>query len=367
MRISGWLSAAALGAFVAGFAGKASAHPEFASPVLGQPASALVYPYFDSTPNMGTLITITNVNKDRHSCGNDFHVGDISVLYTYFGLDTRRDFCREFNIDEFFTPGDTLTVFADQHNPEMELGWLWAEARDPESGEAIDFDYLIGSAIVVDTGTDFLFQYLPYGFRSHIDENAGPEQPPDEDTDACDRFFTDVAEFNGLADFNGEEYDFWPLVLYLDEFFQEGGTNPAFNNRLAIASCDIDPFDDEDTGTVVDVGIFNNREARFSSGFDFECFFLAELNEISLIVRNLRGDPDELVTDGGRSIQAGWIEFLPEDDPILGVFFQRIGTSGFAAGRNLQFDGAFGDIESDPDPNHLPCALPHGACCSNLP
>ncbi|MBI1850573.1 MAG: hypothetical protein HYR85_09545 [Planctomycetes bacterium] len=311
-----------------------------AQPVVGQTASALIFPLFDSTPNHGTIITVTNSNTSRISCRNGFRSGDVALLYTYFGFDTTRGFCREFNLEETLTPGDTLTVFADQHNPEMEVGWLWVEARDPESFDPITYNWLVGSAIIVDTGTDFLFAYKPYAFRSHVG---------DTESDSCDHVSTDV-NGNGRADFDGVEYDFWPSRIILDEFFQEGGTNPQFENQLALASCDIN-FAHR---TSVSALLFNNRETRFSRSFDFECFFRAPLHDISGIVRNLGGDPNELVAGNGRPIQQGWLD-LVASDAILGVFFQRIVGTGFAAGTQLDFDGQFGG----PGDSREPCSLPH--------
>ncbi|MBI1849453.1 MAG: hypothetical protein HYR85_03810 [Planctomycetes bacterium] len=344
----GRLSAMALGALASGFAGTA-----LAQPVLDEPASALVYPLFDSTPSHGTLITVTNTNTSRvrTTCNNNgFAEGDICVLYTYFGFDRGRSFCREFNTTECLTPGDTLTVIADQHNPEMEIGWLWVEARDPETGRAVDFDYLIGSAIVVNTGTDFLFEYHPYGFRALP---GTVQRPTGETHDACGRDFTDL-DNDGFADFDGVEYDFWPATLYLDEFFQQGGTNPSFSNELTLASCDVDPFDSDDTR--VAALIWNNRERAFSRSFNFECQFKAPLSDISNVVNNLGGDPNELVL-GARSIQAGWLS-LVGSDAILGVFFQRVNANpALAAGHELQFSGQFGGPE-DPNSSHYPCSLP---------
>jgi hypothetical protein len=345
MRRLGWLGASALGVLATGFAGLASAQP-----VLDQPASAMVYPYFDSTPNHGTLITVTNTNTSTIACSNPlFREGDICVLYTYFGFDRSRNFCREFNTTECLTPGDTLTVFADQHNPEGEIGWLWVEARDPETREPVDYDYLIGSAIIVDTGTDFLFQYHPYGFR------ALPEGAPTTTgagADNCGRENTDLNS-DGRADFDGAEYDYWPAKLYLDEFFQERGSAPTFSNQLTLASCDVDPFDDDDTR--VSALIWNNNERQFSRTFNFECFFQGSLSSISNIVNGLLGDPNELVL-GSRSIQTGWLS-LVGTDAIVGVFFQRVNNiPALSAGHELQFTGGFGGPD-DPNQNHTPCSL----------
>ncbi|MBI1851448.1 MAG: HYR domain-containing protein, partial [Planctomycetes bacterium] len=51
--------------------------------VVGQPASALVFPLFDSTAHRGTILTVTNTDTDRHLCVNGFREGDVKLVYTY--------------------------------------------------------------------------------------------------------------------------------------------------------------------------------------------------------------------------------------------------------------------------------------------
>jgi hypothetical protein len=290
-------------------------------PVVGQPASALIFPLVDSRTSHGTIISVTNTNSDRTQCDDStFRFGDVCLHYTYFGFDDSRSFCREFDLDECLTPGDTLTVLADQHNPNMEIGWLWVEARDPETGEAIQFNYLIGSALVVDTELEFLSRYLPYGFKAWCVYGA----------DRCGHGFTDCNS-NGAADF-GREYDAWPETLFLDSFFQEGGTVPTFSDQIALASC-------ETSGTTfVDTFVWNNRERRFSRDFDFVCHFLGTIGDIQVVAGNLNGDPNELVL-GSRSLQTGWLHLTGVNAPILGVFIQRITGTSFGGGDVLEYDG----------------------------
>ncbi len=343
MRLATWTYATASVASLLGIAGQAIADPGDA--VLGRAASALIFPLVDTRPNMGTLISITNTNTSTIPCWDDFREGDICLHYTYFGFDTDLGFCREFDIDECLTPGDTLTVLADQHNPEMEIGWLWVEARDPVSFEPIDFDYLIGSAMVVDMGSDFLARYMPYGFRARPDLHS-------DSGSRCFRGSTDV-DYDGAADFNGVEYDFWPEGLFLDNFFEEGGSSPEFSGLLALASCDVD-FQDADT-TTVSFFIFNNEERRFSRDLHFECFFLDTLSSISNIFNDLRGDPNELAIPG-RPLPTGWLK-LSGTDAILGVFIERIVGSSFAGGDALEMFGQFGG-PNDPVWWHRPCSIP---------
>jgi hypothetical protein len=318
-----------------------------AQPVIGVPSTAMVFPLFDSTRNHGTFITVTNVNASRAICDNGFRRGDVCVMYTYFGFDSLGNHCNELDTLHCLSPGDTLTLIADQDNPQGEVGWLWVEARDPETLEAIDFNFLVGSAIIVDIGTNFLFQYLPFSFPS-LRTAGGPVGGGSSAADGCGHRFSDFDQ-NGRADFDGVEFGFWPNRLILDQFFQEGGTNPNFTNEIAIATCDLDRSDGDDTR--IRLEIWNNKEDRFSGSFEFECFFRGELHELSQLVRDLRGDPNELVTNSVRSLQTGWMS-LDGSDPIVGVFMQRIVRTNFAAGRNLQWD--FGDPPREP----TPCSLP---------
>src|SRR5262249_21934365 len=49
--------------------------------VVGQPASALVYPLFDSTRGRGTIITVTNTDTSTRLCSNRQREGDVCVHY----------------------------------------------------------------------------------------------------------------------------------------------------------------------------------------------------------------------------------------------------------------------------------------------
>jgi hypothetical protein len=300
-------------------AGGMLAPPALSQPRHAEPGSILIFPCFDARPRKGTLVTVTNTNKNTQRCSQDRYLrnGDVDVLYTYIDGEN----WLEFNVTERLTPGDTLTVLANEHNPESNHGWLWVEARDPVSGEAIDFDFLIGSAIIVDTDVDFLFSYTPYAFRGLPEGGGGAG------TDACDRDFTDLND-NRAADFDGEEYDLFPDELLLDQFFQEAGP---FRDELTLLSTSMQ-------GTSVTLLVHNNREQSFSRGFTFDCWTRGPLGLISNVFGRLNGDPDELRMSTGRSVQTGWIRFRSAD-PILGVFMHRVRETPLAGGRELQYQG----------------------------
>ena len=141
--------------------------------IHAQPGSVLIFPLFDSTEQNGTLISVTNTNTSTQGCDeNNMRVGDICLHYIYInhnpddpGTEGDEESCLEFDRFECLTPGDTLTVAADQHNPQLLDGWLWIEARDPETLDPVAYNYLIGSAIIVESATEFVWSYTPYSFK----------------------------------------------------------------------------------------------------------------------------------------------------------------------------------------------------------
>jgi hypothetical protein len=143
------------------------------------------------------------------------------------------------------------------------------------------------------------------------------------------------------------EYDFFPLYLHLDNFFQEG-SNPDFASELSLLSTRLSGQ------TTLSFLIYNNQEDAFSRGIRMDCFFRDSLRSISGVVTNLDGDPNELVFSGKKQAQGGWLR-VTADAPILGVFAQKIAGTNFVHGRELQFSGQFGGPD---DPRHSPAQIP---------
>ncbi len=246
--------------------------------------------------------------------------------------------CNEFDRTEYLTPGDTLTILASAHNPETEEGFLWLEAWDPETSEAIEYNYLIGSCHVVKTGGgsadgDFLWAYTPYAFVSRADGTTGAS--------LCGFDFTDD-DGEGDADFDGVEYDFFPARLYLDNFFAEDGAAIDLDNRLYLMVAD---------RGVTDVSIlaWDNNENRYSIGTSFDCWFGDALQSISLLFleENLDDDAvDEIVLAGGATVYTGWMELTPDTSPLLGAFYTVKQDTDLGAGRELQYAGTW-DADGD--------------------
>ena len=309
-----------------------------------QPGSVLVFPAYDSSTDAGTVICITNLNTSNVYCADtDWREGDIMVHYQYVDGVTWNEFDRF----EYLTPGDTLCVLADDHNPEQDQGFLVVSAVDPSNMDRlVDFDHLIGSAIVVQSGLNFLWQYTPYAFRGRPGD-GDPADPcaldgPDEDGDD-----------DGAIDFDGTEYDLFPNALYIDSFLEEQGS---FTNQLTLMSMAGSTYESE-----VNFLFWNNIEQKFSRSYRFTCWAQTALSDISAIVTNLGGDEEEL---GHNDVETGWASMTAgrildgagnpvrneADDanavaPLLGVFAQFIDAADFAAGHALHYTGTLDGLE----------------------
>jgi hypothetical protein len=305
-----------------------------AQPVHQQPTSVLIYPLFDSTPGAGTLVCVTNTNDSNTYCPDrDYRAGDTLVHFQYVGGED----CLEFDRYEFLSPGDTLCVITDRHNPIAESGYLAVSAVDPVSVEKMSFNHLIGSAIVVQSDLNFLWSYTPYPFRC-----------PVISAQECFPWLTDI-DADGAMDFDGSEYREFPRTLYLDSFFEE---REGFGNQLTLMSTAGQDYVNE-----LDVRFWNNVETMFSRTFKFVCWWSGPLGEISRIATSLGGDEEEM---GHPPLQTGWLRIEgnrildlagnPVDigdgyPPVLGVFAQYLTGTDFASGRALQHSGIVDGLE----------------------
>jgi len=319
-------AAAAMGILGAGIGASAQ-------PLQNQPASLLVYPLFDSQPATATIINVTNTNTDRSVCADNdnLRVGDVRLHYVYYGAQAA-DLPAgapwlEFDRFEKLTPGDTLTVLANRHNPEGEIGFLTVKSLTPDTDEAIDFDYLIGSAYIANSNLDIIWCYLPYSFQA---EGNGSES-------TCGHELVDGPG----SIFDGASYSAFPDVLFIDSFFEERNR---FENQLTLMSTSGQDYINE-----VDFLIWNNKEDRFSRTFKFVCWTQVSLSRVSAVVRNLNGDPNEFAAQtgwaringrrvldlAGNPVVDGDFAFGPA---LLGVFKQTIRVD-FTAGHALHYTG----------------------------
>jgi len=312
-----------------------------------QPGSVLIFPLYDSTPGNNTLISVTNLNESEVLCDNGLRQGDVQLHYNYFS-----EVWEQSDSDEDLTPADTITVLARGHNPNPERGFLVVESRDPETNLPIDYDFLIGSAIIVNSEFDFQWAYTPYAFEGLPLGNRADGAW----NSACGFPIIDLPtdpDFDTL-DFDGDELSFFPQTLYIDHFFGEG--TPAsfpgvtFSNTLHLMSTSPGGPDVDDMTEVSVVG-YNNNERLFSRTFRFNCYISQNLDDITNATSQAQlatgGDSDELL-----GVSYGWLRMhatnevargaSPFSHAILGVFSHQamLGAEMFVAGRELQYTGS---------------------------
>lgn len=305
--------------------------PTQAQPLHAQPGSVLIFPLYNSTAGNNTVLSVTNTNESELSCGNGFRQGDVELHYVYYS-----ETWQESDTDEDLTPADTLTVLARGHNPNFEMGFLIVEARDPELNLPIDYDWLIGSAIVVNSEFDFQWAYTPYAFEGLAGSGA---------TDACNRPILDIDP--GNLNFDGVELSSFPDTLLLDHFFGEGtpATRPAvsFDNTIYLMSSSPGGFQNSTNVSLIG---WNNNEKRFSRTFSFDCYYFGNLGSITNAVNQASLDTD---SDDGElaGVEYGWLRLTTtngrgSNHALLGVFTDSavIGGDVFTSGRELQYRGS---------------------------
>lgn len=293
-----------------------------------QARSALLFPNFYVGDGEGTLICVTNTNTDTSYCDeSDYRAGDIMLHYIYIdGTDWS-----EFDRFEFLTPADTLCVLADAHNVDQNDGALLVLAVDPETNEPVTFEYLVGSAIMVDSDINVMYSYTPVGISGVPTSNDG-----------CDLAETDGAgDGDSAADFDGVEYGMLPNQVIIPSFIEEKGM---FSNELALFTTAGGYYDVE-----VNWLFYNNNERAYSRSQRIRCYWKDALSEISSVVTRLDGDPDELQVETGwasgttgRVIDGAGNTVDGLAAPLVGVFAQFT-TSNFAAGDTLYRGGTLVD------------------------
>jgi len=305
-----------------------------------QPGSILIFPLYDASPGAGTVICVTNTNLSTVYCPEtDFRLGDVLLHYVYIDGES----CLEFDRYELLTPGDTLCVIAAEHNPESDKGFLVVIARRPDTGDLMEFDALIGNALVVQSDLNFLWSYNAYMFEAYADSSDVPDNCDELDHSNPDDDIVSWGDADGVPDFDDSEYDLFPLVHFVPSFFEEG-SSAGFTNQLTIMSTSGQDYINE-----VNFLIFNNIEQKFSRTHKFTCWWSGSLSEISTIAENLGGDEEEI----GHNTQTGWVRFEGNrildlaGNPILdaagglarpamlAVFAQMIQGTDFAVGDRL--------------------------------
>jgi len=281
-------------------------------------ASLLLYPEFDNRQANLTLVTVSNTNCDFTAVGGSLLAGTIDVEFNYMGrYDPKGNPipCQKLDRTVRLTPCDTFTFITSAHNPEHEQGFVYAFAKSAATGEALDFDWLIGQAVKVNGIQALGYSTNAVAFRGE----ASPGQPTDQDDD-------------GIRDLDGTEYEGLGERLFVPRFVASG-IRAGYDSELVL----IGLSGGAQFTTVVDFLVYNDNEEAFSATHTFQCWERVKLTSISGAFGNafLQGtnhDPDEIL--GADLQESGWFEFWGQvafssaaqiDHPaVYGVLIERL-------------------------------------------
>ncbi|MEW6742916.1 MAG: hypothetical protein AB1486_09165 [Planctomycetota bacterium] len=281
------------------------------------PGSLLVYPIYDSSPGVATIITVTNTNEDQsYNPATKLAMGTVDVEYKYIDAMT----CQEFNRTERLTPNDTLTVLASHHNASSSLGYLYVYAKHPKSGLPISWNWLIGHVVSFDGIEVLEYGVNPWSFA------AIP----------ADGELTDL-DGDGIRDLDGKEYEMAPDTLLYPRFF--GQSAQLFISHLVL----INLTGGSKFRATADLLIYNDNEQVFSAEMEFTCWTARLLAKISgaftdEFLKSTNHDPDEIT--GLEFIESGWFRvdggiasssMASIDDPaLIGCLLEFVGPFGSA-------------------------------------
>jgi len=269
--------------------------------------SLLLYPEFDNRDGDVTVLTITNVSD----------TDSVAVEFVYIGrygeTSNEEIYCEEFNREETLTPNDTLTLLTNNHNPQMEQGYVYTFAREGV-GNPVLHNGLIGNAMTID------------GFsRVEYSVNAVSYLGIDPTDDG-----------NGLRDLDGSEYETTAAEIQIPRFFGQGG--PFESELVLIGLTGGQKFE-----TTIDFLVYNDNEEVFSAEHEFYCWDRVELTDIGNVFTNdflengTNHDSSEYL---GNHIESGWMRITGAiasstttsiaDPAIYAVLIDKIGSYGGA-------------------------------------
>ncbi len=224
-----------------------------------EPGSLLLFPVIDHSTGAGfTAVTVTNTNADFTPVGFGF-AGTVDVEFVYINGDPIGNFyCGEANRTRRLTPNDTITVASNIDNPNFPRGYLYVFAKNPFSGQAIAWNWLIGSAF--QAAPSDAYEMTPYTFRAGRALSQGAP--------------TDFAPANGIRDLNGAEYERVCDKIMVPHFFGEKA-NRATHLVLINLSGASQFF------AIVNFLIYNDNEEVFSAQYQFRCWAKVRLQNIN--------------------------------------------------------------------------------------
>lgn len=297
------------------------------------PGSLLLFPRFDNRPNNLTLITVTNTNCDFTQNGLQLFAGTVDVEFVYIGRYGPNNIdlpCLETNITRRLTPCDTISVVTRFDNPNAERGFLYAFAKDPQSGQAIVWNHLIGQALYIGGGA-LDDEPTRDALNARVFLGIGRQGSPTDD------------DGDGIRDLDGIEYSPAPDEILIPRYLgqgdsggnqKEGGGAGDFRSRLVLVGLSGgSQFD-----TVLYILGYNDNEVPFSTQYTFRCWDDPLLEDISgsfseQFLDTTDNAPLEII--GAADKESGWIRidgqlaFSTQDviaDPaIYAVLFERVG------------------------------------------
>jgi hypothetical protein len=242
-----------------------------------EPASCLLFPYFNTSPTNLAVMTITNTNLD---------MDDVAIRLVW--VDNVH--CTPEDQWITLTPGDTFSFLDSAMNPQGETGFMYAYAvQAVGSTKEIDFDYLIGQELIFATWTPAV---VTYGI------NAVPFEALNVDG-------------NGLLKLDGAEFEAAPSEVFFPRFF---GQQQPFSSAAILINLTGGQWFWQQANVLV----YNDNEQSFSSTVYFPCWCFMPLTQISAattetFLLSTNHDPLEL-WDGNNNPLAphkktGWIHF----------------------------------------------------------
>ncbi len=281
------------------------------------PGSVLIYPVYVSTGGNTTIISITNTHNEPGFEPASNQSGVVNVHFVYVDGST----WNETNRFQTLTPNDTFSVSVATHNPNSSSGFLYCVAWSPTGGRA-DLDYLVGDALIVDTGYNCIFG-LPAVAFSALTGTGNP---------------TDV-NGNGDIDFDGIEYEKAGDQQIIRSFIGQGVLMDSYLAFVSLAGT-------ADFETQLDLVVYNDNEQQFSSHFAFRCWAYVPLSTVGGVfndsfLASTSTDPNSTVpfttgwarVDGDRAVDTVGNEPPINDPMFVGACVQSL--FGFAAAQLL--------------------------------
>jgi len=305
------------------------------------PGSLLLFPEFDNRRGQVTLFTVTNTNCDSVE-------GSVWVEFVYigrFGPNGQELNCTDFNRTRQLTPCDTITLWTTADNPNQRQGYMYAFAKDAQTGAAISFNHLIGESFFL-SPTDALDD----GLSALVFKAFGADGTP---TDTDD---------DGIRDLDGREYDEAPAELLIPRFL---GQDDVFDSRLIL----IGLSGGTAFTTTVSFLIYNDNEEPTSAEYQFFCWEDPRLVDINQAFAqdylvSTTHDVDEIA--GASYHESGWIRVNGKvaqssqaeiaDPAVYAVLVERAGSYSVAdlpwelctqANGDLLPVGLFGDTDDN--------------------